>query len=368
MPKLSKNSSIYLDALRLTAAFFVFLAHSRNFLVPGLFRIAGTFGHEAVAVFFVLSGFVIAFVQTEKENDAVSYVVARFARIYPVALLAILVTLIADAIGMHFAFGQYRQLDAQFHFYHEPDWPALLAYLSFTNEIWFNHAVVGTAEPYWSLGFEVWYYVLFGIHAFVSRRLRSLVLAATAIFCGVKIVLYFPLWLLGCVTYRALTRLRMARSTAVSLFVLSGISLMVFVFYGRRVILPASMYHLWPVSQEIRNVVFYYGIGVLVAANIVAFHFATEGRNFWGARTGGAIRWAAGASFTLYLMHQPLEVMVTSLFPVVRTNNLYGLVAMVAVLLAIVLLAEVGERRKRVVATHVRPLLQKMSMRLSRSA
>ena len=51
---MSKNTSVYLDLLRLTAALCVFLDHSRAFVTPGLPASEASYGAEAVAVFFVL--------------------------------------------------------------------------------------------------------------------------------------------------------------------------------------------------------------------------------------------------------------------------------------------------------------------------
>ncbi len=55
--------SFYLDGLRFGAAFTVFLAHySVQRISGGFFWPWFAYGHTAVLVFFVLSGFVIAWV------------------------------------------------------------------------------------------------------------------------------------------------------------------------------------------------------------------------------------------------------------------------------------------------------------------
>lgn len=56
-------------------------------------------GVQAVDAFFVLSGFVIAHVSAVKERDARTYFISRAARIYSVAIPAIILTSILDAIG-----------------------------------------------------------------------------------------------------------------------------------------------------------------------------------------------------------------------------------------------------------------------------
>ena len=168
---LSLNSSLYLDMLRLVAALAVFLNHSKVLLFPDL-RLGPVFGQarESVAVFFVLSGFVIRFVTEEKESGWASYLVARLSRIYSVALLAVALTFAVDTIGSSWDIAYYSSLD----FYVPGTVGAAIQYLTFTNQLWLLHVVYGTNEPYWSLGFETWYYVFFALSSSCHRRLASL--------------------------------------------------------------------------------------------------------------------------------------------------------------------------------------------------
>ena len=65
---MNKQLSIYLDLLRFLAAVFVFISHASTFSGGWLWQIA-KLGHEAVVFFFILSGFVIAFVCFEKKKQ-----------------------------------------------------------------------------------------------------------------------------------------------------------------------------------------------------------------------------------------------------------------------------------------------------------
>lgn len=95
---MNKPTSIYLDLVRFTAAVTVFFGHvSGSRLTGGLFWQMGPYGPEAVDVFFVLSGFVIAYVYDTREHSLTDYAVSRFARIYSVAIPALIVTFILDA-------------------------------------------------------------------------------------------------------------------------------------------------------------------------------------------------------------------------------------------------------------------------------
>jgi peptidoglycan/LPS O-acetylase OafA/YrhL len=63
---MDKTTSLYLDVLRFSAAILVLLSHSATFLDIYL-PVLSDFGSEAVAVFFVLSGYVISYVVAKKK-------------------------------------------------------------------------------------------------------------------------------------------------------------------------------------------------------------------------------------------------------------------------------------------------------------
>ncbi len=341
---MSRNTSIYLDLLRLLAAFSVFLDHSRAFVVPELPAVLASYGAEAVAVFFVLSGFVISYVAAEKEKYWKSYAIARISRIYPVALVAIIVTTIADIYGNHVNSDQYYLLNQQFNFYKPDTGEALIRYLTFTNQIWFSHFVYGTDEPYWSLGFEVWYYLLFGLIIFCPVERRTLIVCLAMLICGPKIVMYFPLWLLGHVAFKSLTNANIERRSAGLIWVASIFMLIVFV--DKIFVRPTDIFHTWPPIQELKNLFYFYTIGIIVVVNIIAFDSFAKGREIWTAWQGKAIKWIAGASFTLYLAHQPLEVLICALYPDIGGRPGFGALTLVFILAVVFGLAELGERRK----------------------
>ena len=66
---LSRETSLYLDAVRFGAALVVLLGHfAQQDLSGGLFWQVAPFGGDAVIVFFVISGFVIAHATAVKEH------------------------------------------------------------------------------------------------------------------------------------------------------------------------------------------------------------------------------------------------------------------------------------------------------------
>jgi peptidoglycan/LPS O-acetylase OafA/YrhL len=354
---LSEETSIYLDFLRLVAAIDVFISHSNNFLFPYLSIGLLASGREAVAIFFILSGFVINFVVTNKEFGWRKYAIARISRIYPVAIIAIIATLVLDFAGRAINPQHYDYLNTLLKgFMVRENLESFFRYLTFTNQFWFSHTVFGSDEPYWSLGFEVPYYVAFGLFSFFPGKYRIPVTAIWMLICGPKIALYFPLWLMGALAYR-ITQRRPIRSPRVGviLFVVSIFGLLLL----RRLVshIATDMYHPYDLSQEINNFIYVMLLGSFLSLNIISFDAAFGGRFNVGGWMKRTIRWAAGRSFTLYLVHQPMLVFVSGLF-VVGAGNVPGSVAaLLGVLLAVWALAELGEVNKKFYAKWVDKML-----------
>ena len=81
--------SLYLDLVRFVAALSVFIAHSIQYnLYDGHVPLAD-YGHDAVIVFFVLSGLVISTTAARPTETWKTYLIARASRIYSVAIPAI---------------------------------------------------------------------------------------------------------------------------------------------------------------------------------------------------------------------------------------------------------------------------------------
>lgn len=351
---LNRNLSLYLDLLRALAATLVFATHAGHFLFPYLeashFAFVLNQGKEAVAAFFVLSGFVIAYVAATKEQNWRTYTVARIARIYPVALTAIVLTCVADGIGNYLNHGYYLQADQESAFYVPVSASAALRYLSFTNQTWYSHAVFGTDEPYWSLGFEVWYYVLFGLFLFVKKDLRLLVVIAGLAVCGPNIILYLPVWLLGACTYWLTAgRTRHMRTTSALALLAGSVLLYALVRHKTQALLGSEvtvMYYPQGLGQSAINLCYYLLIGTAVAMSIVAVHQLADKLPAVPQGIEKCIRYLASGSFMLYLIHQPLLVMLAAAFAYTTTSGVAGALASAAALGSALVLAQMVEKRR----------------------
>ena len=356
---MKKNFSIFLELLRVASAFGVVIGHAHNeilFWLPAYF-VSPT---ECVAVFFVLSGFLIRFVTREKEDTWRPYVVARVSRIIPVAILALACTLVFDHIGKLYHYASY----AAFPWINQhTDLLDLVSCLTFTNEIWNRHSVVGTDEPFWSLGFEVCYYVFFGLVLYASRRWRPWLLAGWVLLVGPKVLLYLPLWLLGVACYEGLVRWHHRGTAAIWLgrFICASGILVLSLF--RFVLMKGAPgpYH-WDSLRQIRwSFAYAMAIGFGISLVLAGFEVACPRESFWPRWFECLVRWLAGGTFTLYLLHQPLIHLLIALFPRAYSSYLASSLVVVVAILSCYLLAEVAERRKRLAARIFGRLLSRFS-------
>lgn len=333
--------SVYLDLVRALAAFVVYLNHFQSATKGPYWRFTGHVA-EAVMAFFVLSGFVIGHVVATRERTAGAYALARLARILSVTVPALLLTLGLDWLGARI--GQYPAMYAAVQPQGPGDWGSVLILALFLNEIWHAHVVVGTIQPYWSLGFEVWYYVVFGLFLFVPGRWRWLAVALCALAVGPKIMVLLPLWLAGLGAYRISVQTRLPAWAGATVFAASVAAYAA--LHGR--IAPRDPFLDFALSAEaLATYGYYYAMGAIFAANLVAMGAMEPWLRTAAQLAAAPIRWIAGASFTLYLCHHPVLIFVIAVLPV-EPSGLFGSTAIGALVLAAVLaVAEVTERRKR---------------------
>ena len=194
---MNRNFSAYLDIIRLLAAGFVFYAHSNvRFLIPSPLPLA-EFAHSAVTVFFVLSGYVVAFVADQRESSLSSYTASRASRILSLSVLAVLLTPLLDMVG--------REIRPELYAANIPSdywFIRVMASLLFLCEIWTISITTFSNIPYWSLNYEVWYYVLFGMYLFTPHNKKWMVIMIIGFALGPKIILLLPCWLAGVFAYR----------------------------------------------------------------------------------------------------------------------------------------------------------------------
>jgi peptidoglycan/LPS O-acetylase OafA/YrhL len=141
-------------------------------------------GRTAVSLFFVLSGFVLAYNYPDLAGRIArrNFYVARIARIYPVLFLGLLI----GAVGVVHAWSRPETLLAWYAL-KSPDTGSLLASLGAQLTMttgWFPFASINQPwnGPAWSISCEVFFYATFPLLIILFRRWsgRITVIAATA--------------------------------------------------------------------------------------------------------------------------------------------------------------------------------------------
>lgn len=207
-----KEHFYWLDALRFIAAFMVLLSHSRNTFFPEYgalpseqhnfitmaFTMFCRMGHEAVIIFFVLSGFLVGGRGFERIKagtmNVKSYAIDRFSRIYPPLFAAI----IFCGISVYVTGKTYCT---------NFTWQNALGNILNLQGICCKSVV----SPFWSLSYEVWFYIILGAIAVLlmtnknHTKISSLLVfvAAVSVFVlGLKMH-YLLIWMMGAVAYIA---------------------------------------------------------------------------------------------------------------------------------------------------------------------
>ena len=355
--------SLLLDIVRFTAASLVLLHHIawRKFgtYVPWHFTQTAI---EPVVAFFVLSGFVIALTAETNDRTAGQYFLSRATRLLSVSIPAILLTIVLDHVGSAIFPALYAD--------HWPD-PATIANLNtpllvqagttltFTNQIWILNLWPGTNSPFWSLGYEAVYYVLFGI-AYYERRVspRLLGIIGVSIVVGPKVLLLLPIWLMGVGVWHLYKRIKISSISGSIILAVSFLGYAAFVtthFRGaldhRTEILTAGVpANLLGLSNHFLS---NYVSGLFFSGALLGLKGIADTLSPVLVACGTPIRALARCTFSMYLYHYPLAYFFRAIAAVVcgqRGLDMRSwpmtLVVLMGTGLSIYLLALITEQKK----------------------
>jgi peptidoglycan/LPS O-acetylase OafA/YrhL len=330
---LQPNLSVYLDLLRYFAALMVYLFHAGHFAHHKL-PFFGTYGGLGVAVFFVLSGFVIAFSSTGKRRDIVDYFIARFARLWSVAVPAIVLTLVLDTLGQWLALSAYAPMQP----YPAFKWIAASGITTlFLNEIWFLDIWLGTNGPFWSLSYEFWYYVIFAALLYFRGWKRVVAAGVVMGIAGPGIIIAFPVWLLGVGLYHLLRKHAAMDGTLPGACALlaSVACLTLYVALGGSRIFAALPFTYPFVNLKPWGINFWpqsYVVGFLIALNIYGFARIQQVFRTPSEKIVRLVRTTAETSFGLYLFHYPLMYFCKAILAVAQVPE--GTLSILAIYIA----------------------------------
>ncbi|MDV6032225.1 MAG: acyltransferase [Phycisphaera sp. RhM] len=295
--QISRSYSAFLDAIRLYAALCVFFGHAEFGWFGELEFPMFMDAHDAVVMFFVLSGYVIAYSQHVNRRDLGSFVESRVSRLYATAIPALALSVIATIALPWLSQELYGDIWKPY------DAVRYIVTLGFMQSVWFRHLSPSINGAFWSLGYEFAYYMLFAVatltHKWTVRIVATLVVAAIS---GPGIMLLLPAWLLGVGAFQA-KRIRFAKSI-VSLVALTSTAIVAFaILSGWRFPLRPGVPPLNFSSSFVSD--------CLLAVGFSGMLFVFE-KCFWFDINKTLAKWirkAGDLTFPIYLLHSPVLVL-----------------------------------------------------------
>ncbi len=328
--------SIYLEIFRILATLTVFVSHS-SFLYLAFTSLHPHFGRNGVILFFVLSGYVISWCAKEKEPSLMNFTVNRFARIYSVAIPGIILGVVV-AFLVHWP---HMVIPYQI----KKPWIYLPIYLSFTGEFWTLSETPPVNFPFWSLNYEVWYYVIFGAWFYLAGRLRWIVSSLMMALVGPYILSMFPLWVAGSMLYFFRDRLVIPRLVARLMVLASACLFFAAIYYGLDAVADsynAEFFAFFGVHASPKYFLGDYLFGAIVIINLLG---ALNSAFVFPSAFSSGVRTIASYSFSFYLFHIPIFNLIHSM--VGTTNSFVSYLAEILATVAIVMfLARHTEHKK----------------------
>jgi peptidoglycan/LPS O-acetylase OafA/YrhL len=337
--------SVYLDLMRFIAAFLVLVEHLDRDGLSTAWTHANRLGHTAVIVFFVLSGLVIHHSTLTHARGPKEYFLARASRILSVALPAILLSFLLRGLLETFDLGMTRAVPST----EDATWLKFFASIFFLSESWGLKLLPPLNLPFWSLCYEVWYYVLFGLMIYCPRpRLRVWLLVMFAVI-GPQILVLFPIWLLGVWLNRSGLQYQMRPTSA---FMVWALSAALIIALGQNQLderlsawLSQNLNGYWRLWHSNRLVTDY-ALAALVASNLIAVRSLSGTLQDLFEPLKKPAAYLAGVTFSLYMFHRPLTTIAGLWVDGVSSSIFGSIFAGITILMICVLFSRYTEAKR----------------------
>lgn len=325
------NRNILFDLIRGVSAIIVMFSHLRNIMfidysalqnkdsiITKLFYFFTGLGHQAVMIFFVLSGFFVggAVINKNRVFKFSDYLIARLNRLWVVLIPALIFTLgidlIVDYISPEVIKGQYLTVMNS-----GPSDSYSSSFKTFLSNIFFLQTiyspVYGSNGPLWSLANEFWYYILFPL-MFIAFKNKSsykifIRILSFILFIILSLMIHdklegYLIWLLG-VTIFALyqSEIKIRNMFISNLLIIASI-----VIFSIAIVISKKDY--FSETFLMSNDFF---IGICFSL----FIFSIKNSRFFEIKNIYLSKfsiWLSNISFTLYVIHFPLLMLIFSLF------------------------------------------------------
>lgn len=211
-----------LDLIRGIAALLVVMGHLRSLMFESwnggnlfkfIFYAITSLGHQAVIVFFVLSGFFVggSFL-ADTSKDIIKYSIKRTSRFYTVLFPALCMTWIVDFIGINFSgatelySGNSPNYVLNYNVAERLGIDTFISNLFYFQDIFYP--TYGSNDALWSLAYEFWFYIIFPAGYFllyhsnkIYKIVSFLIVSLMLFFLGLKGLVFLFVWLIGVLVF-----------------------------------------------------------------------------------------------------------------------------------------------------------------------
>jgi len=329
MSSAGAGRNLWLDMIRGCSALAVCLGHLRNAILadystlehPGIamkaLYIFTGFGHQAVMVFFVLSGYFVggAVLRSGAGFSWRNYLASRLAQLWVVLIPCLLITWIIGLAVGHYAPGVLS--GANYDVWHSgpqageysADIGTFLANVFFLQTI--ASPVFGLNGPLWSLANEFWYYILFPLLAVAlglagtgktfSRATAFVIAMMIAWWLPGEILYGFMIWIMGVAVFHLQRKMQSLSPAAARLTLITGLILFALSLgYSR----SAALVKVIQIEPDLLA-------GLAFSFLCLALTYRPFPEIRW-PRIAQAVRHLSEASYSLYLSHFPLVLLIAA--------------------------------------------------------
>jgi len=339
---MNKTTSLYLDFLRVIAAFGVMLVHANQTWFSNSLFVRGELGHKLVMIFFVLSGYLIAFTVDKKNKGSEKYLIDRISRLYSVVIPALILTFILDSLGKKINPGFYIDKVNSGN-----QWLRYLLNATFLQQIWGLCTRPSTNTPFWSIGYEFWYYIIFWVFCYFTGAKRYLGLLLICLVIGLKILLLLPVWFFGVWAYRYSGKLAISKRAALTMFILTLATLFILTYVWEFSFLPTKLVFGKAPLYFSSLFAFDWVYGLLVAINLfsVSYLFVlVEAPDF----ISRPIKYLSSITFSLYLYHGPMLIFLAAIVTYNKSSYLQTIGLMAVLLVTVAILSQITEKQRNI--------------------
>jgi len=355
---MNKVKSFYLEVIRIIAAFYVFIYHFGAFTInEKLYYATPAFAqklhlnypaaHCFVIVFFVLSGYLISISINKSGQSFKSFITDRLGRLYSVLIPALFFSFLTVIFiqKMGYEVGQYIVNNSNLIL-------RFILNLFFLSQVLHLCSTPPLNTPFWSVQYELFYYLLLSVFVYIKGWVKYLFLIILLIFSWIKVLILFPIWLMGSSLYFIWEKKKINSFISISLFISTTFLIIFFIFFpdnipfhksvGENQLFGFTLYFSWNYFSD-------YLFGVIVLLNMLSFFQLSifiekkvSNSEFFDLILS-KVKTIANCTYTLYLFHLPLLFLFATILPYDVSNYLHQIALIILIITCVYFIARQTE-------------------------